>query len=204
MLRPILGSSASLRLRLLRRSLSVVAVLWVLAAVGLDAWGRLAGAPLSADAIVVAGCHVRPDGKASAPLQARTRLAVELWRRGVASKVVFTGGVGTHPPSEAEAALSFAHSLGLPDSAAVVERRSTSTRQNAALASRVSPAQRVVVVSDAYHVLRCKLIFGRYFPSVQAVGVTSEPWTRVLGSAREVVALSWYLLVGQWLPEREP
>ena len=62
------------------------------------------------------------------------------------------------------AASTHAAKLGLPPSATVVESQSRSTEQNARFAAAALPAaRRIVVVSDAYHVLRCERVFGRYF-----------------------------------------
>ena len=77
--------------------------LWAALAVGLDRYGQREAVG-AYDAIVVAGCRVLPDGHPSPALQNRTRQAVNLWRAGPAPTLVFTGGVGRYPPSEARAA----------------------------------------------------------------------------------------------------
>jgi len=195
---PSLGLRRAVAARRLLRGLVVLLLLWGGGAWGLDYWGKTRAAPQAADAIIVAGCHVAPGGVPSVPLAARVREGVELWRRGVAPRIIFTGGVGTVPPSEALVAARYAHSLGLPEEAMVLESESTSTRENAYFARKLTSARNVVVVSDAYHLLRCRLIFGRHFKGVQTAGVLSEPTVRVVGSLREVVSLAWYVVVRQW------
>ncbi len=171
-------------------SVAALLVAWGLGALALDAYGRRA-APSSGqwDAIVVAGCRVMPDGRPSPALERRVRAAVALWKAGRAPLVVMTGGVGEHPPSEAEAAARLAHALGVPESALVRESQSTTTAENARFAARVVDARRVLIVSDTYHVLRCEWLFGRHFAEVRGVGSTPEPWPRVRFALREVGAV---------------
>lgn len=189
----------------LRLLLLTTLTTWTLAAMALDAWGR-AGAPEGRyDAIIVAGCRVYPDGNPSPTLQHRAALAVELWKAGVAPKVVFTGGLdeevreawGDAGPTEAAAAARWAEERGLPASAVVLEDRSTSTEENAAFAARLVRAERVVVVTDAYHTFRARRVFDRHFGEVTAVGSTYGKWTRIRGAYREVLAIASYGLRGR-------
>ena len=184
------------------RALLVSLTLWIGAALVLDAHGRRARTVGSYDAIVVAGCRVMPDGQPSPALARRTRHAVALWQQGLAPRLVLTGGVGTHPPSEAEAAADLARSLGVPDEALWVEGRSTSTDENARFAAQELTdagieVQRILVVSDSYHVCRASRVFARHFADVHGVGSTPRPWVRFRGSMREVLALSAYVALGR-------
>ncbi|KFE68846.1 YdcF family protein [Hyalangium minutum] len=117
---------------------------------------------MPADAVVVLGARVLQGGVPSGALQARVEKAVELYQRGVASRLVFSGGVGDHPPSEAQVMRSLAVQLGVPAEACTLEEQSHSTEQNARFSAellRALGAQRVVVVSDPYHLLRARQYF---------------------------------------------
>lgn len=172
--------------------------LWLLGAFALDQYGCRPAPDGTYDAIVVAGCRVDPGGQPSRALKRRTRLALDLWREGRAPKIVFTGGVGTFPPSEARAAADFALYLGLPADAAVLEDKSTSTEENAIHAAEVFGADaRVLVVTDTYHVLRAERVFGRHFATSHGVGSRSLPSVRFRGALREVLAVGWYGLTGK-------
>jgi uncharacterized SAM-binding protein YcdF (DUF218 family) len=149
------------------------------------------------DAIIVCGCRVRPDGTASPALARRARHAAALYRRGHAPLIVFTGGVGTHPPSEARAAAAVARAEGVPERAIVLEERSTSTEENALEASRLVDARRVLVVTDAYHAFRAERVFRRYFEEVVAVGSRGSRSVRVRGALREVAVVLTYALLGR-------
>lgn len=176
---------------------AVLLQLWLIAALGLDCYGQRTPTG-TFDAIVVAGCRVDPGGVPSLALQRRTRRAVDLWRAGAAPRIVFTGGVGTYPPSEAEAAARYAESLGVPPEVIVREERSTSTEENARFAAEVlDPRSRVLVVTDAYHVLRAERVFGRAFAEAQGAGSVPRLDVRVRGALREVAAVMLYGVEGR-------
>ena len=170
---------------------------WCALGVALDRYGQrdVAG---RFDAIVVAGCRVDPNGRASLTLARRTRHAVALFERGVAPKLVFTGGVGDYPPSEAEAAAVIARRAGVPGSAIVLEDRSTSTEENARFAAElIGEDARIVVVSDAYHIFRSQRVFRRYFAEVVGSGSLGPRSIRARGALREVLAVGIYGALGR-------
>ncbi len=170
---------------------------WGIAAASLDAHGRRAVPDGSWDAIVVAGCRVYPAGEPSPALRRRTERAVALWREEKAPVIVFTGGVGRNPPSEARVASDVARAMGVPDEALLLEDRSTSTEENARLAATLIDARRVLVVTDSYHVFRTRRVFARYFDEVDGAGSVGTPWPRFLGSLREVGAVAYYWAKGR-------
>lgn len=176
--------------------------LWVGAALWLDAQGGGPAPEGSWDAIVVAGCRVDPTGQPSLALQRRARLGVQLWQEGRAPVVVFTGGLGTYAPTEARAAADYAAGLGLPAEATLLEEGSTSTEENARMAAALlrsegRPAERVLLVTDAYHTLRAGRVFRRFFPEVRPVGSQPSPSVRARGALREVLAFSYYRATGK-------
>lgn len=171
---------------------------WLGLAVALDAYGHRSPSDGPYDAIVVAGCRVDPDGRPSLALQRRTRHAAALWDSGVAPRIVFTGGVGDFPPSEARAAATYAEGLGVPSTVMFLEDRSTSTEENARFAAELLGADaRIVVVTDTYHVFRAERVFGRVFAEANGSGSVAAPWVRTRGALREVLAVGKYGLGGR-------
>ena len=169
---------------------------WICVAIVLDVYGHRPEPQGSFDAIVVAGCRVLPRGQPSLSLARRAIKAVELWRRGLAPVIAFTGGVGQWPPAESAAAAQVARNLGVPDSAMLLEGRSKSTLENARYLRQIADYNRIVVVTDSFHVRRCEWFFGKYFKSVQGVGVVSPFRYRALGSFREALAYVYYAVFG--------
>jgi uncharacterized SAM-binding protein YcdF (DUF218 family) len=149
------------------------------------------------EAIVVAGCRVRPDGAPSAALARRTERAVELWRRGLAPVIVLTGGPRDGRPAEARVAADLAMGLGVPAAALRLEQRSTSTDENARFARAMLRGGPVIVVTDAFHALRCERVFGRRFERVVAVSPVAAPPASARDLVREVVSLVAYGVTGR-------
>lgn len=106
------------------------------------------------DAIVVLGA-AQYDGRPSPVLQARLDHALELYREGVARKIVLTGGKQAGDRfTEAFTGFTYLRKAGVPDSDLVVITDGANTWESLAAAARQlkSCDQRdVVMVSDPYH-----------------------------------------------------
>jgi len=127
----------------------------------LDGYGQRDRAR-KADAIVVLGARVGTDGIAGQVLRGRTMQAVKLYKKGIAPKIIFTGGVGAHRISEARAAAAYARKNGVPSRAIVLESKSTSTWENARFTAWICKDhgwKSVVLVSDPYHLWRARRDF---------------------------------------------
>ena len=113
------------------------------------------------DAIVVLGA-AQYDGRPSPQLRARLDHVVTLWNLPVAPVVVVTGGKQTGDRfTEAEASRDYLVSRGLPVEVIVIESRGESTYQSLEAVrdeARVNQWQRVVLVSDPYHLKRAQLV----------------------------------------------
>ena len=117
---------------------------------------------VAAEVVVVLGARVLPGGEPSPALRARVERAVALYHQGLAPRLLFSGGVGLHPPSEAHVMRELALRLGVPARACLLEDQSRSTEENARGCARVLGAlgaRRVVVVSDPFHLLRARQYF---------------------------------------------
>ena len=150
-----------------------------------------------ADAIVVLGCRMPRDGRPGGALERRVAHAAELWRRGEAPLLLLSGG-GGHQRSEADAMRELALAEGVPASALLLEDRSRDTIENAVFSAAVlreKSLRRVIVVSEAYHLLRARILFKAAGLEVVA---TSAPAVRLrrdgLMYLRESLALPRSLL----------
>lgn len=170
----------------------VILAIWASLAWALDSTGRRPHSRGPFDAIIVPGCAVTSDGTPSRALARRTRLATHLMDEQLASTLVLTGGVGTFPPAESEAARDLAISQGVDPEAIRIETSSTNTEENARFAAELFEAPsglRVLVVSDGYHCFRCRRLFARHFGVVETAGSTPGPRLRVRGAMREVLSI---------------
>lgn len=144
---------------------------------------------------MVLGAAVHPDGGPSPTLARRARHGAALWRPG--DLLVLTGGVGRHPPSEAEVAATLARGLGVPDAAIREERRSTTTVGNLSETRALPglpPRARFLIVTDRWHLPRALLaarLMGLRAEGSAAPAIPGEvPRLRLLRSLlREAAAL---------------
>jgi uncharacterized SAM-binding protein YcdF (DUF218 family) len=183
--------------------LGVVLFAWLW--VQIDRFGQIQRAQ-RADVIVVLGARVWPGGRPSDALARRTLYAVKLYQEGLAAAIICSGGLGTHPPTEAQAAARLAMDQGVPSEAIVLEEGGHSTEESAFFVSEIMRArgwQRAIVVSDAYHLWRANLLFGQAgveaYPSPahdERYPLRKRVYLYQLG--REVVAVAWYY-VKSWL-----
>jgi uncharacterized SAM-binding protein YcdF (DUF218 family) len=143
---------------------------------------RVAGRPLErrdrvdqADAIVVLGAPLRPDGSLSDVVEERVRAGVALWQRGVAPLLCCTGGRGpgiVAARAEAEVMGERAEALGVSKGAILLEVESSNTSRNASNIERLLRERglsSVVVVSQPFHLRRSVLWF-------QRVGLVARGW----------------------------
>lgn len=108
---------------------------------------------------IVLGAAVWPGAVPSPTLARRTAHAVHLFHTGEVQRLCLTGGLGQHPPTEAQAAADLARAADVPDSALILEDRSTNTHANIANALALLPASEpIMLVSDSYHLPRAWLI----------------------------------------------
>lgn len=113
--------------------------------------------PRQSGAAVVLGA-AQWNGDPSPVLQARLDHALDLYRRGIVSKIILTGGVAPGDTfSEAAAGRQYLIGRQLPPEALLLDELSTTTwenMQNAAELARANGINSVLLVSDPFHMLR--------------------------------------------------
>ena len=113
-----------------------------------------------ADAIVVLGA-AQYNGRPSPVLRARLDHALQLYREGLAPRIMVTGGVGRgDTTSEAIVARQYLLSRKVPSSAVVAQPQGRSTQASmTAVADWLEAAhlKRVILVSDPFHMFRLRL-----------------------------------------------
>lgn len=117
-----------------------------------------------ADAIIVLGA-AQYDGRPSPVFRARIDHALALYDANYAPRLIFTGGMGVGDTvSEGEVGRQYALRHGVPDSAMLVDRVSTTSAQSISVAAslmREHGLERALLVSDSYHMLRLALLARR-------------------------------------------
>jgi uncharacterized SAM-binding protein YcdF (DUF218 family) len=162
------------------------------------------------DAILVLGYPADSDGNPTPVQLARVSEAVREYERGVAPRLLFTGGSSRNHYVEADVMASTAAAQGIPPSAIFVETKAGDTIQNACYSERIMQAHgwhSAEIVSSAYHLPRASMIFGHTpldwrlhpAPSLQpgATGSTTD-------SALEILKTIRYLVYANWAERCEP
>ncbi len=153
-----------------------------------------------ADAIVVFGARAYADGSASGILADRVLTGCELYRDGLADKIIFSGGPGDGAIDEPEAMRRLALENGIPASAIQLDHdglNTDATVRNTRGIFRQEHISRVLAVSHYYHLPRIKMAYRQYALDVYTVPVSEQhllPRGGPLLIAREVAALWAYYL----------
>jgi uncharacterized SAM-binding protein YcdF (DUF218 family) len=147
---------------------------WILGFLVVGAWVASFGAvwfwsrrdeARPASAIVVLGA-AQYDGRPSPVLRARLDHALDLFRRGLADRIIFTGGVGDRDTtSEAAVGQRYAIEHGVPPRAILMETTGRSTSESleqVAVLMDAAPTRVVILVSDPFHMLRLAILARRY------------------------------------------
>ncbi len=112
-----------------------------------------------ADAIIVLGA-AEYRGRPSPVLEARLNHALLLYLKGMAPRVITTGGAGGDPVfTEGSVGRAYLTQHGVPPEAIVVEREAESTMQSVAAVAEIMRRMNLrsaIVVSDGYHIFRVK------------------------------------------------
>lgn len=152
-----------------------------------------------ADAVVVFGARAYKDGRLSDALEDRIRTACNLYRDGLAKRLVLSGGKGDGPVTEAEAMRNYAIKHGVHGEDIFIDNQGVNTEatvRNTTPLFQQWHAKRVLAVSHFYHLPRVKLAYQRAGLEVCTVPAHQH---RLLGQipfnmAREVAAFWDYYL----------
>ncbi|MCB0078628.1 MAG: YdcF family protein [Anaerolineales bacterium] len=113
----------------------------------------------AADAIVVLGT-AQYNGRPSSVLRARLDHAIALYHEGYAPRLITTGGGGLDAVfTEGGVGASYAMARGVPAEAILVEDNGATTWQSmlgVGILAEQNEIERVIVVSDPFHIARCK------------------------------------------------
>lgn len=163
---------------------------WIITVLAVVIWGaRDMARP--ADAIVVLGA-AQYAGRPSPVLKARLDHALDLWKQGLAKRLVLTGGRGTGDTiSEAAVGRRYALKAGVADSAILLENEGRTTNASFAAVAQImaeEQLERAILVSDPFHMLRLQIVARRF----GVKSVTSPTRTSPI-SANRLEALAYIM-----------
>ncbi len=188
---------------LLAGAITVLYVAWRVNRTG------LADRAQRADAIVVLGARVTPDGVAGPDLRVRTLHAVDLYRQGLAPYLICTGGYEGDRLSAAAVARDLAVSMGVEHERILLAEGGMTTQEDAASVWRLMSArgwQSAILVSHPLHLERARVLFEATgivgYPSPTNTRLEAIPWrTRARLTVRETVGIVWIALEALGMPD---
>ena len=137
-----------------------------------DIVDQQAAASFDADAIIVLGASVYPDGTPSGILQDRLDDGIALYFAGAAPKIIMSGDNGTESYNECWAMKQYAISQGVPSEDVFCDHAGFSTYETMYRARHVFGADRVVIATQTYHLYRA--VYDAQGVGMEAIGVPSD------------------------------
>lgn len=110
------------------------------------------------DAVVVLGASVFADGTPSDILADRLEVAADLYKAGAAREVIVSGDNTDAHYNESEAMRDYLVDLGVPEEKIIVDRLGTDTYASMYRAKYAYGCNRIIVVTQAYHLYRALMI----------------------------------------------
>lgn len=107
-----------------------------------------------ADCILVLGCGVREDGSPSLMLRDRLEKGIELYEAGTAPKLLMSGDHGRKDYDEVNLMKGYAMGKGVPSEDIFMDHAGFSTYDSMYRARDIFCAEKVIVVSQEYHLYR--------------------------------------------------
>jgi uncharacterized SAM-binding protein YcdF (DUF218 family) len=156
------------------------------------------------DAIIVLGTPADNDGNPTPEMLDRVIEGVREYERGVAPRLIVTGGAAHNHSIEAEVMSRVARSQGVPASVVFQEPRALDTIQNACYSTRILQANgwhSAEVISSAQHLPRAAMIFSREpleFRTHAAPSSFTSAAYGTVASLIETLRTARYLVWSRW------
>ena len=143
-----------------------------------------------ADAILVLGAYVTPDGTVSSMLYDRLTVAQEIFQMSKAKKLIVSGDHGRKDYDEVNAMKKFLMDRGISDQDIFMDHAGFSTYESLYRARDIFQVKKVIIVTQEYHLMRAVFIAREL--GIEAYGVASDKhdYGQVMGlyKVREIAA----------------
>ena len=125
-----------------------------------------------ADCIIILGCQVFSDGTLSAMLHDRVMRGIELYESKAAPKLIVSGDHGRKEYDEVNAMKKYAIDAGIPSENIFMDHAGFSTYESMYRAKEIFKAEKIIVVTQEYHLYRALYIAQKL--GMEAYGVSSD------------------------------
>ena len=136
------------------------------------------------DCIIVLGAGVRSDGSPSPMLQDRLQSGIELYEKGVSNRLLMSGDHTKKGYDEVNIMKSYAIERGIPSEHVFMDHAGISTYDSIYRAKEIFQAEKIVIVTQEYHLYRALHIAEKL--GLEAYGVSADVRVYVGQEAREL------------------
>lgn len=126
----------------------------------------------AADAVLILGAYVSPDGTLSDMLRDREIVGYELYKQGKAAKIIVSGDHGRPEYDEVNSMKNFLKNKGVPGQDVFMDHAGFSTYESIYRARDIFQAKRVIIVTQRYHLLRAVFVARQL--GLEAYGVPAD------------------------------
>lgn len=145
------------------------------------------------DCILILGCKVRSNGQPSPMLKDRLDRGIELYRAGASPIILMSGDNGSKTYDEVSAMESYTLEEGIPQNAIFKDHAGFSTYESMYRAKAIFGAERILIVTQKYHLYRSLYIadrlglkaWGTASDHQQFAGQTSRDLREILARAKD-------------------
>jgi vancomycin permeability regulator SanA len=139
---------------------------------------------LDADCILILGAGLKPDGTPNFMLQDRLDKGIELYREGVAPKLLLSGDNGQERYDEVNAMKDYVLRAGVPSEDIFMDHAGFSTYESMYRARDIFLVKRAIIITQEYHQYRA--LYTARGLGVEGYGVVPEPRTYAGQTYRDV------------------
>jgi vancomycin permeability regulator SanA len=125
-----------------------------------------------ADAILVLGAYVHPDGQTSSMLTDRLTVGYELYEQGKAPKILVSGDHGQKDYDEVNVMKNFLKKKGVPAEDIFMDHAGFSTYESVYRARDIFQVKKLIIVTQDYHLKRA--VFTARALGLEAYGMPSD------------------------------
>ncbi len=124
------------------------------------------------DCIIVLGCGVKKNGEPSNMLKDRLSVGIELYDLGAAPKLLMSGDHGREEYNEVGVMKQYAVNFGISSEDVFMDHAGFSTYESIYRAKEVFEADKIIIVTQEYHLYRALYIADSF--GIEAYGVSSD------------------------------
>ena len=124
------------------------------------------------DCIIILGCQVKDDGSLSHMLRDRLMRGLEVYEAGAAPKLLMSGDHGREEYDEVGAMKNYATENGVPSENVFMDHAGFSTYETMYRAKEIFKAEKVIIVTQEYHLYRALYIAEQL--GMEAYGVSAD------------------------------